>query len=345
MPEELRYGIIGCAGVGNSHASAVDDADGANLIACADVSAEAAANFAEEHDVEHTFTDVPTMIEDASIDAVSVCTPSGTHADVTVEAMEAGADAIVEKPLDVYADRINRMIAAADDADVTLAGVFQRRFHPQLRRARQLVADGEIGDPILGDTRVKWYRSQGYYDSGGWRGTREMDGGCMMNQGVHDIDALQWIVGDVKSVAAMTGTLARDLDCEDTAAVALEFENGALGAIEVTTAVVGGRDGLEINGTEGSLGVTDRSISSYEVSTGEGSHYGAETTEPSIEGLPHPAGGGHGGVIQDFVDALQEGRDPEVPAREARKAVDVILAAYQSAETGDVVEVADMRSD
>ena len=344
MPEDLRYGIIGCAGVGNAHAAAVTEAEGASLVACADVSEEAAKDFAADHDVELTFADVPTMIEEASIDAVSVCTPSGTHADVTIEAMEAGAHAIVEKPLDVYADRINRMISAADDANVTLAGVFQRRFHPQLRRARQLVADGEIGEPILGDTRVKWYRSQGYYDSGGWRGTRDMDGGCMMNQGVHDIDALQWIVGDVKSVAAMTGTLARDLDCEDTATVALEFENGALGSIEVTTAVVGGRDGLEVNGTEGSLSITDRQITDFEVSTGEGSHYGAETTEPSVEDLPHPAGGGHEGVIQDFVDALREGRDPEVPAREARKAVDVILAAYQSAETGAVVDVAEMRT-
>ena len=345
MTDEIRYGVIGCAGVGNSHATAVQDADGVSLVACADVSEDAAATFADEHGVDLTFSDIPTMIEEADIDAVSVCTPSGTHADVTIPAMEAGAHVLVEKPLDVYADRINRMIATADDEAVTLAGVFQRRFHPQLRRAHQLVADGQLGDPILGDTRVKWYRSQGYYDSGGWRGTREMDGGCMMNQGVHDIDVLQWIVGDVKSVAAMTGTLARDLDCEDTGAVALEFENGALGTIEITTAVVGGRDGLEVNGTEGSLAVSNREISEFKVTTGEGSRYGAETIEQSPEDFPHPAGSGHEGVVQNFVDALREGSDPEVPAREARKAVDIILAAYRSAEQGRVIELADLRDE
>lgn len=343
MSSPVRYGIVGCSGIGTTHAAALDDIEDADLVACADIDEDAAAAFADEYEVAESYTDTGRMIETADIDAVSVCTPSGTHADVAIEAAHAGADILCEKPLDVYADRINAMIAAADEAGVTLAGVFQRRFDPQLRRAKQLVDEGEIGDVILSDTRVKWFRSQEYYDSGGWRGTRDMDGGCMMNQGVHDIDALQWLVGDVEAVSAMTGTLARELDCEDTAAVAVQFASGALGSIEVTTAVKGGVDGVEVNGTDGSFSVVDGELTDVQIGTGEESHYHADTEETDPEDAPHPCGVGHPAVLADFVESVRTGREPEVPAQEARKAVDVILASYRSAEEGRVVRLDELR--
>lgn len=343
MSDSIRYGIVGCSGVGNTHARAVENAEGADLVACADVVREAADRFAEEHDVPAAFTDPATMVEDADVDAVSVCTPSGTHADVVVELAAVGAHVLCEKPLDVYADRVNEMLAAVDDAGVTLAGVFQRRFEPDVRRAKRAIEDGELGTPIFGDTAVKWFRPQSYYDSGGWRGTRDMDGGCLMNQGIHEIDKLQWLMGGVESVAAVTDTLARDLDCEDTAAISLRFENGALGTIAATTAVKGGTDRTELNGTEGTIALGESEITDFRIGTGEESRYSAETESRPVEGDPHPCGTGHEGVVQDFVDAVREGRDPEVPAREAREAVDVILAAYRSAETGEWVALDELR--
>ncbi|WP_415379448.1 Gfo/Idh/MocA family protein [Halosimplex sp. TS25] len=337
MADPLRYGIVGCAGIGNTHAEAVRDASGATLAACADLDADAAETFADDHDVPETYEDPATMVDDGDIDAVSVCTPSGTHADVTTSVADAGAHVLCEKPLDVTAERVDRMIAACEDADVTLAGVFQRRFEPGLRRAKRAVDDGEIGRPVLGDTHVKWFRPQFYYDDAAWRGTREMDGGAFMNQGIHSLDALQWIMGGVESVQAEMDALDRDLECEDTGALVLRFENGAVGTVAVTTATKGGTDRTEINGTEGTIALDETDITDFQVGTGEESRFHAETEQQTVEGDPHHAGANHTGVVQDFVTAVREGREPEVPGREARTAVDIILAAYRSSETGDRV--------
>ncbi|WP_123535369.1 Gfo/Idh/MocA family protein [Halosimplex salinum] len=345
MADPLRYGIVGCAGIGNTHAEAVQSADGATLAACADLDSEAAATFADEHDVAETFEDPATMVAEGDVDAVSVCTPSGTHADVTTAVAEAGAHVLCEKPLDVTAERVDRMVRVCDEAGVTLAGVFQRRFDPAVRRARRAVEEAEIGRPILGDTHLKWFRSQRYYDSAEWRGTREMDGGAFMNQGIHSLDALQWVMGGVESVQAETGALARELECEDTGAMVLQFENGAIGTVAVSTAVTGGTDRTEINGTEGSFSLGDAGLTDFRVGTGEQSKWSAETEEREVEGDPHEAGEGHDGVVQDFVDAVREGREPEVPGYQARAAIDIILAAYRSAETGERVRLDEIRGD
>ena len=341
--DDIRYGIVGCAGIGTTHADAVAEAEGATLAACADLNSEAAAEFAAEYGVAETYTDPATMVEAGDVDAVSVCTPSGTHAEVTTDLAEAGAHVLCEKPLDVTAERVDEMVAACEAASVTLAGVFQRRFAPGVRRAKRAVEDREIGRPVMGDTHVKWFRPQFYYDSAEWRGTRAMDGGAFMNQGIHSLDALQWVMGGVESVQAATDTLARDLECEDTGAMTLRFENGAVGTVAVSMATKGGTDRTEINGTEGSLVVGESEIEQFRVGTGEESMWGAETESRETAGDPHDCGTGHAGVVQDFVTAIREGREPEVPGREARAAVDIVLAAYESAETGERVRVDEIR--
>jgi UDP-N-acetyl-2-amino-2-deoxyglucuronate dehydrogenase len=335
--DTLRYGIVGCAGVGNTHADSVRAADGVELVACADVDGAAATTFADDHGVANTYTDVTEMVSDADVDAVSVCTPSGTHADVVVELAAASAHVLCEKPLDVYGDRMDEMIAACDDAGVTLAGVFQKRFAPASQFMKEVVESGDLGQPILGDTMVKWFRSQAYYDSGTWRGTRDMDGGCLLNQAIHNIDRLQWLMGGVESVNAVTGSLAREMECEDTAAITLEFANGAVGTIEATTAVKGGSDRTELNGTEGTIVVEHNDVTAFSVGTDEEEHYTAATESRDVDLPSFEWGDGHDDVLNDFVEAVREGREPAVPGREARKAVDIILAAYESSETGRAV--------
>lgn len=342
MNDPLHYGIIGCAGIGNTHASSVRSATGARLVACADLDANAASTFADEHDVGAQYTDVATMISDADLDLVSVCTPSGTHADVVTEAARAGAHVLCEKPLDVYADRMDEMIANCAESGVKLGGVFQKRFAPASQLAKSAVEDGDLGDLILGDTMVKWFRSQAYYDSGEWRGTRAMDGGALLNQAIHNIDRLQWLMGGVRAVQAATDTLARDMESEDTAAMTLRFENGAVGTIEATTAVVGGSDRTELNGTEGSIVLDGNEITEFDVSTGKEEFYAAETTAREVDLPDFEWNDGHDAVVQDMVDAVREGREPAVPGREARKAVDIILAAYESSETGRAVSLSDL---
>jgi UDP-N-acetyl-2-amino-2-deoxyglucuronate dehydrogenase len=342
VTELIRYGIVGCAGIGNTHATSVQAADGVEIVACADVNAETAATFANDHGVAATYTDIAEMIDDAELDAISVCTPSGTHADVVVEAAEAGAHVLCEKPLDVYADRMETMISACDKANVTLAGVFQKRFSPANQFAKDAIETGDLGQPVLGDTMVKWFRSQEYYDSGTWRGTREMDGGCLLNQAIHNIDLLQWLMGEVEEVQAVTDTLARTMECEDTAALVLRFENGAVGTIEATTAVKGGSDRTELNGTDGSLIIEQGTLTEFTVGAGTEEHYTAATESHDIDLPSFEWGDGHDAAVQDFVESLRDGSDPAVSGREARKAVDIILAAYKSSGTGESVPINDI---
>ncbi|WP_207592480.1 Gfo/Idh/MocA family protein [Halomontanus rarus] len=335
MTDSIRYGIVGVAGIGDTHADAVERADGAELVACADLDEEASTAFAAARDCRW-HSDAAEMIREADVDAVSICTPSGTHANVAIDCMEAGAHVLCEKPLDVYRERMDAMVDAADDTGRTLAGVFQRRTYPAHRRAREAVANGELGRLVLGTATVKWYRSQEYYDSADWRGTRAMDGGCLLNQSIHAIDLLQWIAGGVAGVYAKTDTVDREMETENVAAVVLEFENGAVGTIEATTATQGGVDSLEFNGTRGSY-------NDGEFAMGED-----EEQIPVADGEDENGilewGEGHARIVADFVDAVREGRDPMVPAREARAAVDLILAIETSADRGEWVDLEAFRN-
>jgi predicted dehydrogenase len=343
----VRYGVVGCAGIGNTHAEAVNETPDAELVACCDLDEDAAETFTEDHGVDHQFTSATEMIESADVDAVSICTPSGTHADLTVECAEAGADILCEKPLDVTVERVNRMLEAADREGVTLAGVYQWRTFAASRFTRATIADGQLGDLVLGDTTVKWFRSQGYYDSAAWRGTRDMDGGVLMNQAPHQIDRLQWLGGGVESVTANVETLEREMESEDTAAILLRFENGALGTIEATTTTPAGRSNTSLDGTQGSIGLENDALTHYELAdeTGEIDHFGrdTETLDPDLSAYEFEYGEGHVGVVGDFVAAIRDGREPMVPAEEARQAIDINLAAYRSAKTGEEIDLEDIR--
>jgi len=319
----VRYGVVGCAGVGGVHGDAAEASSDADLVACADVDDEAAEAFADARGIR-PFGDVARMIEAADVDAVSVCTPSGTHAEVTCTAAAAGAHVLCEKPLDVYNDRIDRMIDACDEAGVVLAGVFQRRAFESSRLASAAIDGGDLGSVVVADAAVKWYRSQAYYDSADWRGIRDMDGGCLMNQAIHHVDLLDWLGGGVETVRARTGRLAREFECEDTAVVSVAFADGALGSIEATTATRGGRSAVEINGTEGSITLRGDSIERFETADGE--------RDPDT--ASYEWGDAHRIVVDDFVGAIREGRDPMVTGREARRAADIVLAAYESADRG-----------
>ena len=325
----IRYGIIGCNGVATEHANGVETTTGTDLVACADLDAVIADEFGSEHDCRW-YTDHIEMIDDAALDAVSICTPSGTHAEIAIGAAEAGANVLCEKPLDIYADSVDRMIDAATANNVTLGGVFQRRTHPSARRAKAAVSDDELGEMVVGDVQVKWHRTQGYYESSEWRGTREMDGGCLMNQAIHGIDLLQWLMGGVERVNAICKTEARDVDVETVAVIVVEFENGAHGTIEASTITYPEQPVLvELNGQDGSVVLEDDNITQFETRDGE--------VDTHTEHIEH--GDGHAMIVQDFVDAIREGREPMVPPEEARKAVDIILAAYESAAEGGWIEV------
>lgn len=326
MSAPLRYGIVGVSGYGSTHADCVAAVEDATVVAGAATSEASLRPFEAEYDATG-YTDHEAMLAAEDLDAVSVCTPSGTHAAIATDAIEAGVSPLVEKPLDVYIERIDRLIEVADDRDVRLGGVFQRRFTPERWTARQWAEEGRFGDLILADIAVKYHRDGSYYD--GWHGQRDMDGGVLLQQASHFVDLLQWLTGGIERVDATTATVAHDMECEDVAVATVEFENGGHGTIEATTAVQSARrERVELDGTRGSY------------SSGEFAVEG-EVVAPDLQSPPH--GTGLEGQIRDFVAAVREDRPPLVDGRDARDAVEVVLAAYASASLDRPVRIDEVR--
>jgi UDP-N-acetyl-2-amino-2-deoxyglucuronate dehydrogenase len=343
--EKIGFGIVGCGVIGPTHAEAIAAVEMAKLVACCDIVPEKARALSERFGGVPWYTDYEEMLEkQEDLQAVCVCTPSGLHAPVAIAAAQAGKHILCEKPLDITLRAIDEMIAAADKYGVKLAGVFQNRTLASSRRVREAVRTGKLGKLVLGDCYQKYFRSHEYYASGEWRGTWELDGGgALMNQGVHGLDLLLWIMGNAKRVNAQCRTLARNISVEDTAVAIVEFENRALGTIEGTTSVTPGYGmRLEISGTQGTIKWENGKIVAWDVAGEEGAEVEAESGGRGT--AAHPTAGltatGHAHHVLDLCLAIRENREPEISGREARRAVELIKAIYLSSRLGgDTVEL------
>src|ERR1700744_516220 len=254
---EYGFGVVGAGVIGAFHAAAIAMVPGARLVAVTDVDPDRAKALAGRHGAV-VAPDLDALVARDDVDVVAVCVPSGQHAAVGVRAAAAGKHLVVEKPIDVSLDAADRLIAAAAAAGVTISGVSQHRFDPGVVELRRLIDSGALGRLLLGQASTKWWRGQEYYDSAGWRGTWAMDGGALMNQGIHYADLLRWCLGPVAEVSAVTVTQAHDMEAEDCALATVRFTSGAVGTITATTSVVPGfPERLEISGTQGSAIVED----------------------------------------------------------------------------------------
>ncbi len=338
-----RFAIVGCGVIAPSHATSISKNPRAELVAVCDVIKEKAEELAKTFGAAHVYTEFAEMVKRDDIDVVCICTPSGLHAEMAVIAAEAGKHILCEKPLEITRDAMARMIGACRERGVKLGCVFQRRLMPEAIAAKAAFLSGEFGKPVLCDAYLKYYRSPEYYKSAGWRGTWEMDGGgALMNQGVHGIDLLLWMVGDVRSVSARTGHLARDIEVEDTAVALLEFTSGAFGVIEGTTSVYPAQDSrFELHGENGSIIFSDSGFSRWR-KIGDDADSFPDVESLGIGGSSDPAAissKGHYLQIDDMIDAIADDRDPMVTGESARKAVDLILAIYDAAASGKTVEL------
>lgn len=331
---ELRYGIVGCAGMGTIHADAVTKTEEATLVACADISEDNARAFGEEYGTDW-YTDHTEMVAGADVDAVSICTPNGTHAEIVEDLAECGVDILCEKPLEITLERTNRVIDACEREGSVLGCVFQRRTMGGARLAHEAVSEGRLGEPILADVQVKWHREQSYFDAAGWRGTQDLDGGVLLTQALHGVDLLQWVMGGVERICASIDTLHQDVAVPDTAVASVEFSNGALGQITASTAVYPERPiTLQVHGTEGTIRWHEDGIDAYET-----------VSDHAVDPEPFHLGVGILGQVRDFVTAVHNGTFPMVPPEEARKAHDIVFAAEASAERGEWVDVASFRNE
>ncbi len=342
MSKIVRFAVVGAGVIGPFHAKAISLQPQAQLTAVCDIIPERAAKLAAEYGVSAVYADCETMLaEQPNIDVVCVCVPSGAHAEVAIVAAKAGKHVLCEKPLEITAEKMTAMIEACDEAGVKLGGVFQRRTMEAARLTKQAIADGKLGTLVLGDAYLKYYRSPEYYKSAGWRGTWAMDGGgALMNQGIHGIDLIQWMVGDVESVFARADALVRDIEVEDTAVVVLKYKNGAFGVIQGTTSVYPGMGTrFEIHGEHGTVIFSDNGIETWAFADSDEE---APQAKAGYGGSNDPTAisdDGHFLIVDDFTQAVLEDRQPLVPGPEARKAVDLLLAIYESARTGKEVKV------
>jgi UDP-N-acetyl-2-amino-2-deoxyglucuronate dehydrogenase len=332
------FGIVGCGVIAPVHAAAIAALPNARLVAVTDIVPETARAFADGRGAEPE-PDLDALLARPDIDVVSVCVPSGLHADIGIRAARAGRHLVMEKPVDITVAAADRLLDSAASAGVGLTVISQHRFDPGVRRLRELVDQGRLGRLVLGDAVIKWYRSQDYYDSGDWRGTWAADGGgALMNQGVHYVDLLCWIMGEVEEVTALCATQAHTIEVEDVALALLRFRSGAVGVLQASTAVYPGLpERLEISGTGGTVIVEAGGIRVAELADEKGDvgAYGRKIEPASAPAASRKtAGQAHQAQLADFLAALDSGRQASVTGVEARNCLALISAVYDSARTG-----------
>lgn len=336
----VKYGIIGCGVISDWHARAISEIENAEFLGVTDVVEAARKSFAEKYGVK-AYDSVDALVTDPALDTVCICTPSGLHAPLAIQAANAGKHIVVEKPMAITETEIKDVLDACEKNNVKMSVVSQLRFTRAVSETKKAVDDGALGKIVIADLSMKYFRSQEYYDKGGWRGTWKMDGGgALMNQGIHGIDIMQYIMGPVKSVSAFTRTLARKIEVEDTAVAILEFGNGALGKIVGTTSVYpGSARRLEICGDRGMITLEENRITCWEVEgrdlpedlKDKGSSPGTHNDPTSFDIS------GHVMQLTDMTDAIISNRMPAINQFDGKKPVEIILAIYESAETGKTV--------
>lgn len=332
MGETVKFAIVGCGVIADIHAQGIANTKEASLLAVCDHQVERGQQFAERYGACF-YESYEEMLDNRDIQVVNICTPSGLHPQQTIAAAQAGKHVLCEKPIGIDMDSVQQMIAVCREQGVKLSTVFPRRVAPAAQYLKQIIQSGGLGNITLADAVMKIHRSQHYYDSAGWRGTWEMDGGgAMMNQGIHLIDLMQWLVGGVASVYGHAGALQRSIEVEDTAVSLLRLNSGGIGMLEMTTTALPEQEQrIEIHGDKGTAVLTEDTISLLHID-------GKDVELPQFapfKVLPD----GHRLQIQDMASSVLEQREPSITGEDGVHALEIILATYQSSRTGQAVQL------
>jgi len=341
MMRTIRSGLIGCGKIARAHARALAALPESEFVAVCDVDEARARAFAAEYGVPRVFSDPLEMLASGDVDAVSVCTPHPSHAPVVVAAAEAGVHVLCEKPIAASLGDADRMIAAARRAGIAFGVIFQRRFWPAALRIREAIDGGKLGTPTLGECVVRIWRPEAYFASDPWRGKWATEGGgVLMNQAVHAIDQFQWFMGPAIEVSGRIATLrhGRYIDVEDTAVATVVFASGALGIIEAASTVTpdfGFR--VSVHGDSGAVASVwerhegEQGLNDIWTVPGEEDRL-ATWAQTDLRQPDAPSF--HQLQIQDFLQAIRDGREPLVTGEEGRKSLEIIHAIYESSRTG-----------
>ena len=347
----IGFCIVGCGMIARVHKAALDDVPGVKITSLVSRNTLNAEQLIVDTALWGVTirNDLQVALEQHDVDVVVVTTPSGAHLDAAIAAAEAGKHVVVEKPLEITPERCDRIIEACDRNKVKLCTIFPSRFHDANIALKAAVDAKRFGRLTLGETTCKWWRSQNYYDEGGWKGTQDLDGGgALMNQAIHNVDLLLWMMGEATHVSGFTSRLAHErIEVEDTAVACIRFTNGALGVIQAATSVHPGLPKtIAIHGDRGTAVVEQEDVLRWDFATPTADDeairkrfaqkVGASGGAADPKAITHQ---GHARQLADFVNAIKSGGSPKVDGREGRKAVALIDAIYQSAKSGRVVEL------
>ena len=346
MSNKLKVGIVGVGNIADIHAQALISSSNVNLVTVFSRNENNVRAFAERYNITG-YTNWDKFISDENLDCVSICTPNGTHLEYGSKAAVAQKHVIVEKPIEVTLKRAKKLIATCKEHNVGLAVIYQNRFLDSMSDLKGQLEKNVLGKLFMGDAYIKWFRSQEYYDSGAWRGTIELDGGgVLINQAIHTVDLLQWLMGDVETIFAQTGRFTHKLEGEDNAVATLRFKNGAIGVIEASTSVQPAQPRrVEIHGEKGSIVINgdDAEISIV----GE-----KEDKDPNDEKIVQSAGASsplagfsiepHKKQFEAIVEAINNNSIPPVSGEESIKSLAIVTAIYESSKTNAMVNLDDL---
>jgi UDP-N-acetyl-2-amino-2-deoxyglucuronate dehydrogenase len=329
-----HIGLIGSGNITQTHARAARATEGVQIAAVFGTNVHTVARLASEYRAK-PYNDFAAFLAHNPMDLVMLGTPSGLHAEQGIAAAQHGLHVLTEKPIDITTKNADALIAAADKANVKLGVIFQDRLKPNIQLLKRWLDRGLLGKPLLVDARVKWYRAPEYYSNSRWRGTFALDGGgALINQAIHTVDLLLWLLGDVARVEARTAAVLHKIEAEDTAVATLEFASGAVGTLLATTAAYPGYPRrLEITGTDGTVILEhDRIIAAglrnpppdfAGITTGDSNQSASSAAVTDISG--------HKSVLEDFLHAIANNTQPICNGREGRRSLALVEAIYNSA--------------
>ena len=338
----MNIGIWGGGGISDTHARAASQIEGVKIVAVGGANADKVKAIADRHGAS-AWADLEGLLGHRPLDVLLIGTPSALHADAGALAARSGVHVLTEKPLDVTTARADALIAACAEAKVKLGVFFQDRFAPDLVRVKQAIDEGALGRPMLASARVKWWRPAEYYAKSRWRGVSALDGGgAVMNQGIHTVDLLLWLWGDVKRVCARQATLFHKIEVEDTLVATLEFANGALATLEATTAAYPGYPRqIELTGSEGTVTIQQDRILSADLKTARPDLVpGVASANAAASSAVVSDVRGHAAAIEDFLRAIKDGSEPRCNGVDGRRSVVLVEALYRSAGTGEPIAIA-----
>lgn len=333
--KKTRFALIGCGAIANKHVKAISRLSNAEVVGAYDVNSETAKAFGEKYLIP-TFTDITDMVKKTDPHVLNILTPSGIHAENILSLLELNKHFVVEKPLALRLDQIDRILTECNRQGIKIFVVQQNRFNPPIQKLKEALDKGRLGKIVMGTVRVRWCRDQAYYDQKLWRGTWAYDGGVLANQALHHLDMLLWMMGDVESVTAKTVTRLANIEAEDTAVAIIKFVSGAIGIVEATTATRPKdlEGSISILGETGSVeigGFFMNELKTWNFSTHDEMD---DDIWNKYAKVPNEPAWNHSMFFQDVIYSIEQDRNGLIDGLEGRKSVELTNAIYESAETG-----------